>query len=435
MKNCITCMFTLSLASAVAGCSRDPLSPIISPSADSIAFRGNYSSANIGPFDSFAADQLVKLNWYTGLSSEPPFLPFTQVRAYMSSTSPDSGFREIFRRAIGGYDSCVIPTLTNGNAYFFRVATFDSAERLNSLSQPLMTIPGIPEQAGTTIPAGRVGWAEWASSVAWSHNGSQLAFLKTINNRLDLFLFQISTAMTLQLTHYSDQLTDEYRLGDISWSPDDQWLAYCHSPTTTSGGIDYRTWLIPSTGGTSRGITSGRVDAGAAWESSTRLIFTKGTIAPPNIPEFYRVDLADSNRESMLTSDQAIRKYGPSIDTTQALIVFSGSLVGNSNHKYLFTWPLSGGSPQPLTLNKYWHDIQPSWGIDGRTIYFSSSRSGHYEVWSIDRASGQLRQVTRSQTPGFARFSARQSPDGTHMAFLEVESPFSAATLHIITSH
>ncbi len=422
----------LFLIAPWVGCDSDAVAPIASQSGDPIAFVGDLPAANIQAFDSFAADQLVKIYWRTGVGIDPPFLDFREVRLYLSSTGPDAGFREILRRTGGGEDSTSIDELANATAYYFRVATYDSAGQPNSLSQPLMTMPGVPEPPGISVAAPQREVGEWMTNVTWSHDGQRLAFLKTINNSVNIFVLRLSDMSINQVTNYSGT---GYRLLSVHWSPDDLLLSYCYTPTSMAGSVDYRIWLVPSTGGSSQSITSGRVDGGAPWESSTRLIFTKGTMGPPNIPEFYRVDIADGNRESFITTDQSMRKYDPSLNMARGLMVFRGSAVNPGGQSGLFTLPLAGGMPEPLTVNEYWSDIHASWSADGQRIYFTSSRSGHYDIWSIEVSSRQLRQVTRSQIRGINRFYGRQSPNGASLAILEVGKQYGAATIQILSTN
>lgn len=49
-----------------AGCTHNSVGPIISKSGDTTGFVANLSSINIQSFDSFAADQLVRIYWRTG---------------------------------------------------------------------------------------------------------------------------------------------------------------------------------------------------------------------------------------------------------------------------------------------------------------------------------------------------------------------------------
>jgi Tol biopolymer transport system component len=59
-------------------------------------------------------------------------------------------------------------------------------------------------------------------------------------------------------------------------------------------------------------------------------------------------------------------------------------------------------------------DRQPIYAPDGRQVVFSSNRSGNLDLWSIDPANGQMRQLTddaaQDWDPGF-------SPDGRHLVW------------------
>jgi Tol biopolymer transport system component len=61
--------------------------------------------------------------------------------------------------------------------------------------------------------------------------------------------------------------------------------------------------------------------------------------------------------------------------------------------------------------------IVPSWSRDGRFIYFSSNRTGRYEVWRVPAAGGADEQVTREG--GVTPF---ESLDGRTLYYLQGES-------------
>lgn len=60
-------------------------------------------------------------------------------------------------------------------------------------------------------------------------------------------------------------------------------------------------------------------------------------------------------------------------------------------------------------------DVDPVWSPDGRWIYFSSDRTGIFNIYAMRVADGELRQVTN--VLGGA-FSAAPSPDGTRLAYV-----------------
>lgn len=74
-----------------------------------------------------------------------------------------------------------------------------------------------------------------------------------------------------------------------------------------------------------------------------------------------------------------------------------------------------------------YHDNNPCWGTDGKTIFFSSDRSGIFNIWAVDVATGKRWQVTDTAT---GAFSPDVSPDGDEIVFsLYTYSGFVAATI------
>ena len=60
----------------------------------------------------------------------------------------------------------------------------------------------------------------------------------------------------------------------------------------------------------------------------------------------------------------------------------------------------NGSDAKALTSGSF-DDREPHWSPDGTRIAFSSDRSGNYDVWVLDVASGQVRQVTRDPANDF----------------------------------
>jgi Tol biopolymer transport system component/DNA-binding winged helix-turn-helix (wHTH) protein len=60
----------------------------------------------------------------------------------------------------------------------------------------------------------------------------------------------------------------------------------------------------------------------------------------------------------------------------------------------LYIVAADGGSPvKPLTGDAF-HNVRPSWSIDGRWIYFASDRTGDWQIWKMPSSGGTASQVT-----------------------------------------
>lgn len=121
------------------------------------------------------------------------------------------------------------------------------------------------------------------------------------------------------------------------------------------------------------------------------------------------------------TPDMVTPTPTPSIEPTaenQVLIglqdegVFILSLA-NSRYFHLYAYNPHYLSFTPLT-NGNWDDIQPSISPDGKSIAFSSKQSGFWDIYVLDLATRELKQVTSTQDyDGVPTWS----PDGKWLAY------------------
>jgi Tol biopolymer transport system component len=77
-----------------------------------------------------------------------------------------------------------------------------------------------------------------------------------------------------------------------------------------------------------------------------------------------------------------------------------------------------GAPPHALTVGNY-NDIIPSWSANGHWIYFSSTRSGTWQIWKIPSdGSGSAQQVTSG-----GGMVALESEDGRWLYFTRSAEP------------
>jgi len=84
----------------------------------------------------------------------------------------------------------------------------------------------------------------------------------------------------------------------------------------------------------------------------------------------------------------------------------------SGNHN-IYVVPSSGGQIKRLTAERS-EDVRPSWSRDGRSIYFTSDRSGTREIWKIGSNGTAPVQVTNG-----GGFTAAESMDGSLLYFFQ----------------
>jgi Tol biopolymer transport system component len=128
----------------------------------------------------------------------------------------------------------------------------------------------------------------------------------------------------------------------------------------------------------------------------------------------WRQDLATGD-EQLLVSWPGKIASAPSISPDGTTLVFQ------SNHEStgIFPFRLYTLDLQTLAVSPFFHaatgsDDGPRWSPDGRTVAFSSSRSGTSSLYVAEPATGSLRQVTDDEG---SDISPAWSPEGDRLVF------------------
>ncbi len=125
------------------------------------------------------------------------------------------------------------------------------------------------------------------------------------------------------------------------------------------------------------------------------------------------VGLARSKRPAMLVRSATFDQIAtPAWSPDGRRIAYSGWTRGG--YRDLFVVEVSTGKVRRLMKDRA-QDLTPTWSADGRTLYFSSDRTGIYNIYAMDVATGQLRQVTNVVA---GALQPAISPDGKTLAFV-----------------
>ena len=77
--------------------------------------------------------------------------------------------------------------------------------------------------------------------------------------------------------------------------------------------------------------------------------------------------------------------------------------------------PLAPGCGGPAGDGESYGCYSPSWSRDGTRIAFASDRSGNYDIWEVELATGAVRQITKNPANDFG---PAWSPVNTTIAFV-----------------
>jgi hypothetical protein len=153
------------------------------------------------------------------------------------------------------------------------------------------------------------------------------------------------------------------------------------------------------------------VASGLDWLADGRLVLLLRD-SGPRISQSGRIATLDveSGRMASLLPLPAVG-WGLAVAGGNALVVCVGSTEQNIREvrRSASGW----GSVELLTEGPF-SDRQPVYSPDGRSILFTSDRSGNLDIWRLDRATGELRRLTDHEA---SDWDPAFSPDGEQLLF------------------
>jgi Tol biopolymer transport system component len=285
---------------------------------------------------------------------------------------------------------------------------------------------------------------------AYSPDGNALAFVRAPAGGAGK-IHVLRFAGSGRATQREQAVTsDEHMIYGLDWTPDGQYLIFS---SNRSGVIGL--WKIPSSGGVAQrlsafGEKAGRVSVARSGRRLvyTRLAFDKDIWRTPgpastNRPaspvewisstqhdgepaysangnrivfssdrsgnfEIWACD-KDGQNEVQLTSFGGAPAGSPTWSPDSRWVAFDCPKHGNAD---IFIVGGDGSQLRRLTSEPS-NELRPSWSADGRSIYFSSNRTGTFQIWRAPAAGGAAVMVTRS---GGAEESF-ESADGKYVYF------------------
>lgn len=347
------------------------------------------------------------------IGSEPIEFNPAYVEIYLSETGHKKGYREIYHVNYESTDTLELSDLEKDKIYYLRLGLKDSSNSLICLTKPVMFQKPNSLTEYCSFDVSLKEHPLYHVNLDWAPDGSKIAVVKKDNAGF-------SNIHTLSMTNRSfNKITDynssDYRLMSISFSPDGNKICYTYSPSSTFASIDYKIWKVNLSTSTKTALSQGRVDSNPFWYDQGHILFCNGTYEAPNIPELTILNVNDGS-ETAITSDQEIYKYFPVVSSTSDQVIYTGY---NSVREYLYKTDLQGSQSTRLTDLDYWRELHPSYVQNTNEVYFSSSRCGHYEIWSVNLNNGALKQVTFNDEPDTDTYYGIVNSTGEYMAVIK----------------
>ncbi len=255
-------------------------------------------------------------------------------------------------------------------------------------------IHAVPADGGTARPL--TTHEGYEGMPVWSSDGSMIAFASDRHGDFDIFVMPAEGGPAQRLTHHDsdDRPTD--------FSPDGERVLF----------------------------TSARGDSK---ESS---YFPTGAL-----PELHEVSVDGGTPTRRLTTPAEQAAWSPNGDQIayREEKAYEGDLRKHDTSAFardLWTYDVASGEHTKVT-DFAGADHDPAWGPDGDALYYLSERSGTFNVWRLDLASGTPTQVTGHDTHPVRDLSIaddgtlaythhgvlyRRGPDGTSAA-IDVQMP------------
>ncbi|WP_437621476.1 BamA/TamA family outer membrane protein [Sorangium sp. So ce1151] len=166
----------------------------------------------------------------------------------------------------------------------------------------------------------------------------------------------------------------------------------------------------PSRRRLTRGLRSSAPDVSPTGEHVAFSLNSKGT----RYLEIARLSPGGglSERRDLVPSARFEQAYSPSFSPDGKLLAYSVWTAGG--YRDIRVVDVAAGSFRQVTRDRA-TDMSPAWSPDGRTLYFTSDRTGIHNVYAHDLATGALRQVTNVR---LGAFHPAISPDGKTLVYV-----------------
>jgi len=371
-----------------------------------------------------AAAGLLRLGTRSAAPLEGTFAPATSAPGpeFFPSLSPDGQLLAYAGRERGHWDVYVVPAGGGSPISLTADSSGDDIQPAFSPDGRRLAFRSSRDGGGLFVMgaagegARRVLDRGWNPS--WSPDGRELAFATqpVFDSPHDR-----PSSSELWAVSVEDGRTRRVTAADAvqpAWSPHGQRLAFWG---LVKGSSRRDVWTVPAAGGPPVPVTEDdAVDWSPAWSpDGGHLYFSSDRGGSMNL---WRVALDETSgrvrgRPERVTTPAAFAHHA-CFARDKGTLAYVSTSVEQELQRVAFDPRAARATGEPQSLAR---DRRPRFSPDGTRIAFYSDRGGSYEVWTISRDGGDLRQLTRDPSRRNARHPA-WSPDGTRLFFSRTET-------------
>ena len=276
------------------------------------------------------------------------------------------------------------------------------------------------------VTPGMVARVRAIAEPRWSPDGRWLAYLESFDGRGDVLVVSAEGGVTTRVTaEPGGQPTASYGGGILCWI-DPETLGFV--------APDGQLHALPLTGGPTRQLTqlAGRISAPTATPDGRQIACMTSTKSDQHIAV---VD-ATGRHWPRRVSEGGDFVFDPAWSPEGALAWHEWNVPNMSWDGGVIRLRTPGGEIRTVDGGDEVSVSQPRFAPDGRALAYVSDRSGWWNLWLYDAASGRSRQLLRDAAehggpiwgPGGMRFA--WSPDGREIAFIRTSNGFSG--VHVV---
>jgi len=350
--------------------------------------------------------QFERLTYFLGMEESPALSPDGKSVAFVSDST---GSRQIWIRLLGGGAPL---QLTRDPGDHFSPRWSPDSSSLFYYTPPaegsheaviweISALGGTPRRIAQSL-----------SEVDPSHDGKSLVFFRLHDNQIEL----VRTDRDAGNAQVLAQFLPKTACRQPRWAPDDSSVAFVLAYDRWTDDLYY----VSASGGTPHRITNDNsLLSGFSWlpdGSAFVLSASRGStlLYLPTL-HLWQVAKEGGPLQQLTFGDES--DASPDIDSRRR-VVSSRAHISFDIWRFPVDSSPSENVRRAVQVSHQTAQVQtPSLSPDGRQLAYLSDTGGHGNIWVLDLASGQSRQVTFEKDPDLIMGVPLWSPDGSQIAY------------------